>query len=133
LRGYVYFMLTEQTDRIKIGYAADPMARLQQIGAHCAETVHLVGSIPAASPRALESHLHQKFAELRLHREWFSPSKELVDWIMENALTGADLLAEHCPEERPDGWVRPPLPRRPEPAAGDGWRPRGGRYRAGRL
>ena len=32
-----------------------------------------------------ERRLHEKFAHLRLHGEWFRPDTELVDWIRRRA------------------------------------------------
>jgi hypothetical protein len=83
----VYFIRCE--GYVKIGYSADPRARLKQIkrgtgGALFpprmdAGASEMVATEPGGFPR--ERELHAKFAHLRHTGEWFTESKELTDYI----------------------------------------------------
>ena len=68
----VYFILAG--DRIKIGYSQDPRKRLldMQVGSPVELTLLHVISCPTRShQRLVERQLHEKFAALRVHGEWF--------------------------------------------------------------
>jgi hypothetical protein len=73
----VYFIQSEQTLNIKIGKSTDPQARMADLRTANSGTLRLLGS----TDRYLEDHLHERFAEDRLHGEWFRPSPNLMDFI----------------------------------------------------
>lgn len=79
-QGYVYFVRSERTHAIKIGFTAgkieDRIAALQtahpyklQILAACSGT------------REYEKALHERFGRLRLEGEWFNPHPDLIAFI----------------------------------------------------
>lgn len=70
---YVYFMRRERL--IKIGVSTWPSRRAQGLNA----------SILAMTPGSygLERELHERFAALRQHGEWFEPGPELLAYINE--------------------------------------------------
>lgn len=67
---------------IKIGVTKDPRARLAQLQTASPYPLSLIGVIPK-SGRRVEADLHRRFGEYRITGEWFEPSKEIVDYIME--------------------------------------------------
>jgi T5orf172 domain len=76
--GYIYFIEAEN-GLIKIGYSINPQQRLKFFGRVSPVPLRLIGYFPA-SPSD-EYALHQHFAELRDHAEWFTPSPELLDVV----------------------------------------------------
>ena len=74
----VYFIQGCHTKRIKIGVSYDPKNRLSQLVT--SEPLELLGTIEGGGAE-LEKKLHKKFEKLRVHREWFKPEKELLEYI----------------------------------------------------
>lgn len=78
-QGYIYFVHSPESARVKIGYTTDPDKRIY--------------GLQTASPSALEAlaiitgtvvderELHRRFAHLRVHREWFRDCDELREYI----------------------------------------------------
>ena len=81
----VYFAQKEQGGLIKIGWSRSVASRLQNLGAK------LLGAIPG--DEAVEKKIHQLFAHLRSHHEWFNPADELLEFIQTKGQT-------HVPDER---------------------------------
>lgn len=78
--GYVYFVQAEGNGLIKIGFTdREPMKRFA--GLQAASPVPLVHLGIMWGGRDLEARLHQKFADLRSHGEWFRPGDRLVYMI----------------------------------------------------
>jgi hypothetical protein len=75
----VYFIQGEGGGPIKIGKAARIDRRIA--GLHTVSPVKLVllGHIPGGYP--VEGKMHKRFAEHRLHGEWFHPAPELLEFI----------------------------------------------------
>lgn len=71
----VYFIQAEEGGPIKIGVAQDPPKRLAEIQRTCPQKLRILATVPGGAPR--ERELHSKFADYRLHGEWFQPSNEL--------------------------------------------------------
>jgi hypothetical protein len=71
-QGYVYFILGEKTNRVKIGHAADPWKRIKdlQVGSPDTLSMLLVTSY-AVDVLAAESYFHKRFAQNHFHGEWF--------------------------------------------------------------
>lgn len=76
--GYVYFIESAKTHRVKIGVARDPLARLASLQSANPETLRLVGVIPTDQPRAVEKRLHWFFEAEFLRGEWFRRSSTLM-------------------------------------------------------
>ncbi|OYV96661.1 MAG: hypothetical protein B7Z73_00330 [Planctomycetia bacterium 21-64-5] len=66
---FVYFIEAREALRVKIGVARDPQARLAQLQTASGARLSLLGRVRGG--RAFEAALHQRFAELRIHGEWF--------------------------------------------------------------
>jgi len=73
----VYFMHAEN-GLIKIGKSTDVKARLSQLQTLSPISIRIINT-PLCT--ATEAELHQRFAHLRDHGEWFTPGKELLDFI----------------------------------------------------
>ena len=62
-------------DRVKIGWAFDPVARLRQLQIGNANQLCLIGYVAAVDPaKDVERGLHDIFAERRISGEWFDDS-----------------------------------------------------------
>ena len=75
----VYFILSESTGLIKIGFSKSPLARLRLFQAGSGDRITLLASEPGAGLR--EGVLHRRFKKSRAHGEWFRPSKDLIAYI----------------------------------------------------
>ena len=74
----VYFVSDAQ-GRIKIGSANNVFKRLEQLQAGNADPLILLGIEEGGFKR--EKALQKQFAHLHVRGEWFSPGKELTDYI----------------------------------------------------
>jgi hypothetical protein len=87
---YVYFITCEYPDfPIKIGYAANPKARLASIGIMLPYPVVTLAVVPGS--RRLERKLHKKFADSQMMGEWFRRTPELMA-LIEAAAAGKRLF-----------------------------------------
>lgn len=79
LEGYVYFVESDAAPVIKIGFSAEPPARIQRLhfrwGDRCWARCWLPGG------RLYETYLHRRFAHLRAEGEWFRHTDELESYI----------------------------------------------------
>ena len=76
----VYFVQAGVFGPIKIGHTdSDPQKRIATIQTAHHEKLRLLACVQGS--RADERALHQRFAEFRLHGEWFQASPELLDCI----------------------------------------------------
>ena len=69
----VYFIEAVGADRVKIGVAADPALRMQQLQTSSGHPLALIGSIRGG--RAVERALHTRYAAFRISGEWFYLSR----------------------------------------------------------
>lgn len=76
---YVYFIQSIAGGAIKIGLSSNPVERVHDLDAGSPVQLNLIGIMGGGS--ALENDLHEYFADIRLRREWFYPSKDLLDFI----------------------------------------------------
>lgn len=72
----IYFAQAEGSPLVKIGTSERVSARLKQIAKELNRPVSLLAV--CAGGRAEESMLHDRFAELRQHGEWFWPNDDLM-------------------------------------------------------
>lgn len=79
----VYFIQTGfyDDDPVKIGIADSVQARLVQLQTASPYRLRLLGVMPGGATE--ERALHQRFAHLRLHGEWFEGADELLTAIAE--------------------------------------------------
>lgn len=76
---WVYFIEAVGLERIKIGKANNPEARLAGLQTGSPVPLRLLGKIPGG--HALEKKLHGEFASLWMDGEWFHATKELRNYI----------------------------------------------------
>ena len=82
--GTVYFIRASGgTGPVKIGYAADVWGRLASLQTGSPVPLCVVATVPGG--RALEARLHEQFAQLRSHGEWFHAAPELLEYIASHA------------------------------------------------
>jgi hypothetical protein len=80
-QGYVYFASAGADGPIKIGYSANPWARLNDLQNGSPQKFELLAVV--AGKDADERSYHDQFASLRIQGEWFKRSKELLSLIKE--------------------------------------------------
>lgn len=68
---YVYLIEDIESGKKKIGVSSNPEKRLKQLQAASSNKLDLVFYVKAESAYRLESDLHKRFTESRLHGEWF--------------------------------------------------------------
>lgn len=78
-KSVVYFILAEGGNRIKIGWTSDLNSRLKQLQTSCPYPPVVLHKISGDEKK--ERDLHEKFAHLRRHMEWFEDAPELRDYI----------------------------------------------------
>lgn len=84
MTGFVYFIRCE--DRVKIGYSEDPTRRLTKINADAPFPCELLGWV--AADDYPERELHERFADARLHSEWFAAVPEILAFIEAASVAG---------------------------------------------
>lgn len=78
--GCVYFIQSQGTHTIKIGYTAgQAQNRLKDLQTAHPYQLNLLATLPG--DRNHEKSLHQRFAEYRLKGEWFEPHPDLLAFI----------------------------------------------------
>ena len=77
-RRQVYFVKNTK-GLIKIGSTMTVMDRIKQLETGASEPLTLIAHLDGSTKR--ESELHRRFAEYRVHGEWFSPGSSLVSYI----------------------------------------------------
>ena len=78
----VYFLLSGQY--VKIGMSMNVTGRVTQLQTSSPERIKFIAYIPCGTERdrrGLEAELHDMWAELRSHGEWFRATPELIAWI----------------------------------------------------
>lgn len=77
--GYIYFVAAPEAGRIKVGFSATPERRINSLMTSSAYKLETLLVIEGS--REQEQAIHQRFAHLRVHREWFADCAELRDYI----------------------------------------------------
>ncbi len=75
----VYFLLSQSTGLIKIGFSKNPKARMRLFQCGSGDRITLLASEPGAGVR--ERALHRQFRTARSHGEWFRPAPDLLAYI----------------------------------------------------
>lgn len=71
---YVYFMLTRQPKRIKIGKSNNPVKRMNALQTGCPTKITLIGAIKCKDDNhamKVEKSFHEFFNDKRKNGEWF--------------------------------------------------------------
>lgn len=134
----VYFIAAPLAQMIKIGSSRDAYLRLEQLQTGSPEKLHVIGTITDPSAMILERVLHEQFAHLRSHGEWFCEAPELAAYIaanMDPPTPDADLYPdlEPVPFEEATRWSpRPKIPQGVTPPKGNSRAARMARYKLAR-
>ena len=79
LSGHVYFFQPEGGGPVKLGWSNMPRTRLAAYQNWCFVPLTMLAAIP--SQMAGERMVHARFADERMHHEWFRASPRLMDFI----------------------------------------------------
>lgn len=79
----VYFVQSVDGGPIKIGHSIAVSSRLRSLQSSSPTALRLLLQLPGGE--RLERFLHEAFAEVRLHGEWFSPHESLTRGIAQAA------------------------------------------------
>ncbi len=74
----IYFLQGDITGMIKIAYCRNLPASIKNIKTYCSEDLTLIGKVDGTLPECNE--LHQQFAHLRAHDDWFHSDVELTEF-----------------------------------------------------
>jgi hypothetical protein len=77
--GIIYFIKSEKTHEIKIGFTVQLEKRLSSLQTAHPSKLQLLATIPGTYE--YEKSLHQRFANFRLNGEWFEPHPDLLAFI----------------------------------------------------
>lgn len=81
---FIYFILNEDSNAIKIGRAKDLAKRMNVLQTSSPAKLRLIKSVQVAGGKEaheLEQSLHKKFNEIRLAGEWFKAEASLLEYI----------------------------------------------------
>jgi hypothetical protein len=81
---FVYFILNEDSNAIKIGRAKNLARRMMSLQTSSPAKLRLIKSVQVAAAKEaqeLERALHQQFREIRLAGEWFKAEANLLEYI----------------------------------------------------
>jgi hypothetical protein len=81
---FVYFILNRDSNSVKIGRAKDVDKRLKSLQTSSPVTLELLKIIQVngmEEAKNLERSLHAKFSHLRMSREWFKVTQELISYL----------------------------------------------------
>ena len=81
---FVYFILNEDSNAIKIGRAKDLAKRMKALQTSSPAILRLIKSVQVEGSKEaheLEQSLHRQFSETRLAGEWFKADANLLDYI----------------------------------------------------
>lgn len=76
ITGLVYFIKSEETGLIKIGYSKDLMGRINGLRQEHKAEMELIHYISTYDSVGLEQVMHTLFSEKRINGEWFDLSEE---------------------------------------------------------
>lgn len=80
--------------------------RLREIAADNAYEAFIIGLTPTEAPDELVQVIHEQFAPVLLHHDWFEPTIDLLTFIQHTAQDAMqELLAQTRPGGVPDGAV----------------------------
>jgi hypothetical protein len=79
--GFIYFLLVEHADAVKIGWTRDKSlkTRMRHYYTYCPLNVDVLKVIPGSM--MYERALHKRFTQIRMRGEWFRYTEELKSFI----------------------------------------------------
>lgn len=78
--GTIYFVLAEEVNRVKIGYADDAKKRLRELQIGSPVLLKLMAVFKGKTIED-EAFLHTVFDDYRVHGEWFEFSQEIRNYL----------------------------------------------------
>jgi hypothetical protein len=78
--GYVYFIMSDKTQAIKIGFTAGNV-KIRLSALQTAHPYKLKVLATLNGNRSYEKELHKRFSQFRLEGEWFEPHPDLLAFI----------------------------------------------------
>lgn len=75
---WIYFIGTSHGEPVKIGRTSSVRKRLAAIQNGNHRRLHVLASFKTADPLEAEAQYHSRFAEHRLHGEWFEPHADIL-------------------------------------------------------
>lgn len=100
--GWVYFIACSETKRCKIGYTrSDVNRRMKGLQTGAAGELCMIAKHPG-TPET-ERAIHARFADQRLHGEWFEMSEELFAYICLTVWNMASIWVKQGAE--PEPWM----------------------------
>lgn len=81
---FIYFILNEHSNAIKIGQAKDVAKRMKTLQTSSPAKLRLIKSVQVEGSKEahqLEQSLHKQFNEIRLAGEWFKAEANLLEYI----------------------------------------------------
>lgn len=101
--GWVYFIACRETERCKIGFTrGDVLKRLRSLQTGAAGELKLIAMQPG-TPET-ERALHERFAEQRLHGEWFEMNEPLFVYMCLTVWTMAGIYSDKG--VKPPEWMK---------------------------
>lgn len=76
--GYVYLLIDELSNYLKIGVSIDVNTRLSGIQSSCPYEIYCIDSFICRNPYNEEALLHKKFDYLRHRGEWFKFDEDII-------------------------------------------------------
>jgi predicted component of type VI protein secretion system len=76
---WIYFAQASEGGPVKIGTSRNPAARIRELSVASATGLRLLTQEEGGRRDELE--LHRRFADARMHGEWFQPVPELLEYI----------------------------------------------------
>lgn len=96
--GYVYFILSEHSKTVKIGYSSTPEKRLDSLQTGSPVQLKLIGKLQAT--KSDEASFHARYQKYRTHGEWFALPQDEVDAIVRDYGVGQRLSSRFYERER---------------------------------
>ena len=84
---FIYFIAPVGGGPVKIGFSADPRARMKRLSESAPFQLQVLCAVPGT--RDDERRLHAEFATAHAHREWFHPAPNLLDFIAQVGISGS--------------------------------------------
>jgi transcriptional regulator with XRE-family HTH domain len=97
----VYFAQIGHFGPIKVGQTDKLEARLAVLATYAPEPLRLLFAFPGTLD--VERSIHERFAHIRTHREWYRPDQELLAFIEQARQTEWPTIAAPAEDKHPEG------------------------------
>ena len=96
-KGYVYFIDSETSDTVKIGYSKNPWSRRRDLQTGRDDKLRVVATV--RTTEASEIRIHDVLAEHRVEGEWFAKNKtilNIISYLENKKQVSYDDLVNYC-------------------------------------